>query len=112
VLLALLDSCSEVPAVVEALRISRTREPYPEGLRDVLVPQTNADTLSGLGYRIEVLLSDGRQDEAVATAVAAADWVTRSVTSSDAPRTDPADLGELMTHAGADIQEAAAAQRP
>jgi hypothetical protein len=108
VLLGLLDSCSEVPAVVEALRISRTHEPYPAGLGDLLVPQTNADTLSGLGYTVETLLSDGRRDKAVDVALATADWVSRAVSSPDAPRTDPDDLAELMTHARADISEAAA----
>lgn len=108
-LLGLLDQYGDEPAVVMALRESRGQQPYPAGLRDFLVPQTNEETLSDLGYRVEEFLSEGKDDNATALALATADWLRQSLSLPGAPRTDPGDLAELVGHARTDIDEAAAA---
>lgn len=110
VLLGLLDQYGDTPAVVKALRRSRSQEPYPAGLRDFLVPQTNEETLSDLGYQVEDYLSDGQDQKATALALATADWLRHSLSRPDAPRTDPDDLADLVTHVRSDIDEAARRQ--
>ncbi|WP_432097851.1 hypothetical protein [Streptomyces sp. WAC 04229] len=108
VLMGLLDQYSENSAVVTALREYREREPYPAGLKGYLVPQTNDDTLAGLSFTIEELLSDGRQGKAVDLALATTDCLRR--VAPRAGELDPAldDLGEVMDHSHRDLQEAAA----
>ncbi|WP_326794084.1 hypothetical protein OG946_35910 [Streptomyces sp. NBC_01808] len=96
--LGLLDHYGDAPEVVDALRDARTREPYPAGLRDVLVPQTDTETLSDMGYRVEALLADGNVEQATTLALAIADWLRRSLTGPAA---------DLMGHARADIAQAA-----
>ncbi|SEN16323.1 hypothetical protein [Actinacidiphila rubida] len=108
VLLGLLDQCSETPKVVAALRTSRTHEPYPAGLHDYLVPQTNADTLPGLGHHVEELLSDKEEEKATALATATANWVRESLQYAEVPKPQADELADLMAHAEADIDEAAA----
>ncbi|MEO3764699.1 hypothetical protein [Streptomyces sp. B8F3] len=98
VFLGLLDRYGDVPEVVEALRDARTREPYPAGLRKVLVPQTDAETLSDVGYRVEALLTDGKVEQAAALALAIADWLRRSLTGP---------VADLMAHVREDIAQAA-----
>ncbi|AUH38919.1 hypothetical protein [Streptomyces sp. CMB-StM0423] len=95
----LLDRYGDAPEVVEALREARGQEPYPAGLRDVLVPQTDSETLSDLGYRVEASLTDGEVERAAELALAIADWLRRSLTGP---------VADLMGHARADIAQAAA----
>ncbi|WBB61766.1 hypothetical protein O7599_04220 [Streptomyces sp. WMMC500] len=109
VLLGLLDQYSDAPAVLKALRTSRGQEPYPEGLRDFLVPQTDEETLSDLGYRVEQFLAEGQVENAVALALATADWLRASLTGPEAVQTGVGDLAALVTSARDDIEEAAAA---
>ena len=56
--------------MVTALRELRAHTPYPQGLADYLVPQTNTETLASLSWQIESLLADDRVDEAVELALA------------------------------------------
>ncbi|AKH86389.1 hypothetical protein AA958_33835 [Streptomyces sp. CNQ-509] len=98
VFLGLLDRYGDAPEVVEALREARIRKPYPEGLRDVLVPQTDSETLPDLGYRVEAALTDGKVERAAELALAIAGWLRRSLTGP---------VAELMGHAGEDIAQAA-----
>jgi hypothetical protein len=109
VLLDLLDQYSEAPAVVGALRAARARDPYPAGLRDYLVPQTDEETLSGLGHDVEQLLSERDEAKATALAAATANWVRDSLEHAPAPAPETGELAELMAHAEADIDQAAAA---
>ncbi|MCF2127929.1 hypothetical protein L1I79_16005 [Strepomyces sp. STD 3.1] len=108
VLMGLLDQYSENPAVVAALREYREREPYPAGLKGYLLPQTNDETLAGLSFTVEELLSDGQQGKAVDLALATTDCLQR--VAPRAEELDPAldDLGEVMDHTHQDLQEAAA----
>ncbi|MFS4096888.1 hypothetical protein [Streptomyces sp. AF1A] len=107
VLLGLLDQYSENAAVLGALRESRARDPYPAGLRGHLVPETDEETLSSLAHRIELCLGDGNEKEAVALALATADWLRRVAGEAESP--DPAvrELGHLMAHLHEDIGKAA-----
>ena len=103
-LLGLLDQYGGTPEVVEALRRSRERDPYPAGLRELLVPQTDAETLSDLGYRIEAFLTDGKVERAAALALTTADWLRRSLTGAEA---EQAGLDDLLTYAREDLDQAA-----
>lgn len=98
VFLGLLDQWSENPAVVTALRESREQTPYPEGLRGTLVPQTDAETLGGLAYRIEELLGDGRRSEAVDLARATATWLRRVAPRAEELDPDLGEMRELVDH--------------
>ncbi|MEW2466496.1 hypothetical protein AB0919_15940 [Streptomyces sp. NPDC046994] len=104
VLMGLLDQFSENTAVVTALRESRQRTPYPAGLRDSLVPETDDETLAGISFKIEELLGDGRRKEAVELALATAAWLQKAAPRAE--ELDPAvgDLDELMGHVREDIR--------
>ncbi|WP_181791233.1 hypothetical protein [Streptomyces phytophilus] len=68
--------------MVGALCRFRVRDPFPPGVGEFLVPQADAETLSDLGYRIEVFLADGEVGEvgeAAALALAAAGWLGESL---------------------------------
>ncbi|MEU3663443.1 hypothetical protein AB0E77_27435 [Streptomyces sp. NPDC032940] len=108
VLMGLLDRYSEDPAVVTALREYRERDPYPAGLRDHLVPETDDETLAGLSFAVEELLGDGQQEKAVGLALATTDCLRQ--VAPRAAELDPAtaDMGEVMEHTHQDLQEAAA----
>ncbi|MFI1166988.1 hypothetical protein ACH4UM_26155 [Streptomyces sp. NPDC020801] len=108
VLMGLLDEFSERPAVVTALRESREQTPYPPGLKGHLVPETDDETLGGLACKIEELLGDGRKEDAVELALAAASWLHQ--VSPRAEQLDPGvgDMGDLMDHVRQDIRTAAA----
>ncbi|MFF0728555.1 hypothetical protein [Streptomyces sp. NPDC004134] len=93
--LGVLDQHGGTPEVVRALRESRSREPYPPGLQHVLVPQTDAETLSDLGYRVEALLADGEDEKATALALATADWLRQSLSAT--PQTGLAGLADTVT---------------
>lgn len=106
-LLGLLDQYGDTPEVIGALRDSREQEPYPAGLDEVLVPQTDEETLSDLGYRIEALLADEEAGKAAALALATADWLRRSLAGPAAPQARPDDLADLLTHVREGIDRAA-----
>lgn len=107
VLLGLLDQYTDDTAVLDALRESRAREPYPAGLRGHLLPETGEETLSSLAYRIEKCLGDDNEKEAVALALATADWLRRVAGQSNDPDPTVRELGSLMAHVYADISDAA-----
>ncbi|MEU6367988.1 hypothetical protein ABZ876_20145 [Streptomyces sp. NPDC046931] len=107
VLMGLLDRYSGNPAVVTALRESRERTPYPPGLEDFLVPETDDETLGSLAFKIEELLGDGRREEATALALATADWLRRVAPRAGELDPEVGDMGELMDHMHRDIQGAA-----
>ncbi|MEU4169860.1 hypothetical protein AB0F46_23645 [Streptomyces sp. NPDC026665] len=108
VLLGHLDQYSEDPAVVDAVQQARAKDPFPVGLRGYLAPETNAETLGSLAFRIEELLGESRVDDAVALALATADWLRGAAENADAPSADVREMGELMGHLHWDISEAAA----
>jgi hypothetical protein len=74
---SLLDELTEQPAVVTALRELRARTPYPPGLEDYLVPDTDKDTLTGLAQAVENLLGEDRTGDAVRLADATAAMLQR-----------------------------------
>ena len=85
-----------------AMRAYRARTPYPPGLEPYLAPPTDDDTLAGIAFNVEKLLSEERTREAVELALATAAWLQQI-----APRVRE-DLEELMEQARQDIEEAAA----
>ncbi|MFD8733656.1 hypothetical protein ACFV06_01935 [Streptomyces sp. NPDC059618] len=107
VLLGHLDQYSEDHAVLAAVRHARAQDPYPDGLRGYLTPDTNDATLGGLASRIEELLGDNREKDATALALATADWLRRAAQNAEAPDADVREMGELMGHMHQDISEAA-----
>lgn len=106
VLMGLLDTYSENHAVVTALREFRERTPYPAGLKEYLLPETDDETIAALASRIEHLLGDGETYRSVRLALATADCLRQI--APQAARLDPGaeDLGELMDHCHQDIEEA------
>lgn len=108
VLLGHLDQYSEDPAVLEAVRHARAQDPFPVALRGYLTPDTNAETLGSLAFRVEELLGDDRVDDAVALALAIADWLHGAAEKAESPSADVREMGELMGHLHRDISEAAA----
>ncbi|MFF4353841.1 hypothetical protein [Streptomyces sp. NPDC001530] len=106
VLLGHLDQYSDDPAVLAVVRHARAQDPYPDGLRGYLTPETNDDTLGGLAFRIEELLDDNREADATALALTTADWLRRAVQNTDAPNADSREMGELMGHMHQDSSEA------
>ncbi|MFE1292411.1 hypothetical protein [Streptomyces sp. NPDC058751] len=108
VLLGHLDRYGEDPAVLEAVRHARAQDPFPVGLRGYLVPETNAETLGSLAFRVEELLGDDRVEDAVALALATADWLRGAAENAESPSADVREMGELMGHVHRDISEAAA----
>lgn len=107
VLLGHLDQYSEDPAVLDAVRHARSRNPYPTGLRGYLAPETNDETLGGLAFRIEELLGDNRRQDATALALTTSDWLRRAAQDAESPTSDVRGMGELMGHMHHDISEAA-----
>ncbi|MEU6097252.1 hypothetical protein [Streptomyces sp. NPDC047079] len=107
VFMGLLDRFSANPAVVTALRESRERTPYPRGLHDYLVPETDDETLGSLAYKIEELLGDGRRDDATELALATAEWLRETAPRAEELDPEVGDMGELMGHIHRDIQAAA-----
>ncbi|MET9902854.1 hypothetical protein [Streptomyces sp. NPDC006446] len=107
VLLGHLDQYSEDPAVLAAVRHARAQDPYPVRLRGYLTPETNDETLGGLAYRIEELLGDNREQDAIALALATADWLRSAAQNAESPNADVREMGELMDHMHQDISEAA-----
>jgi hypothetical protein len=71
-LIALLDSYSANPAVVNALREVRTRSSLPPIVGLYLAPDTDSATLAGLAWAIENLLGEDRVDDAVQLALGTA----------------------------------------
>ncbi|MFF4956528.1 hypothetical protein [Streptomyces sp. NPDC001222] len=110
VFMGLLDRLSENSAVVDALREFRERTPYPAGLKGYLVPETDDETIAGIAFRIEELLSDGERDKAVELALAMAECLRQVAPRAKELDPDLVDLGELMEHSRKDLQEAAAEQ--
>lgn len=108
VLMGNLDRYSDDPAVLDAVRRARAQTPYPEGLREHLTPATTDATLTGLGSAIEGLLSDGREDDATALALATADWLRGAVRDTENPGAELREVGELMDHLYRDIRESGA----
>ncbi|AVH54870.1 hypothetical protein [Streptomyces dengpaensis] len=108
VLMGLLDQCSAEPAVVTALREFRERTPYPSGLKDYLVPETDDETLATLAFKIEELLGDRRGEEAVHLALATATWLQEAAPGAETHDPKFGEMGELMGHIRHDIQSAAA----
>ncbi|WP_392957476.1 hypothetical protein [Streptomyces sp. LN245] len=107
VLLGHLDQYSEDPAVLAAVQHARAQDPYPDGLRGYLTPETNDETLGGLAFQIEKLLGDDREQDATALALATADWLHRVAQNAGTPNADVREMGELMDHMHQDIGEAA-----
>lgn len=102
-LIGLLDLISMEPAVVTALSELRAREPYPPGTEDHLPPDTNGETLASVSFKIEELLGEESDTEAVALTVAITTMLEQS-----APRVrelDPklGDLGEQAAQTRRDI---------
>lgn len=108
VLMGLLDQFSEEPAVVTALRESREQTPCPPGLQGYLVPETDDETLGSIAFKIEELLGDGREKEAVELALATAAWLHQAAPRAEQLDPRVGDLGELMDHVRQDIQASAA----
>ncbi|MEU4090726.1 hypothetical protein [Streptomyces aureus] len=107
VLLGHLDQYSEDQAILAAVRHARAQDPYPQGLRGYLTPETNDETLGGLAFRIEELLGDNRERDAIALALATADWLQRAAQNAESPDDDVREMGELMGHMHQDIGDAA-----
>jgi hypothetical protein len=107
-LLGVLNEYSDDPGVISALRTRRERDPYPAALHDYLPAQTNAETLSGLAYHVDDLLSRKQEKEAAALAGATADWVRQAIADETDPTTRLRELSTLLAHAHTDITEAAA----
>ncbi|MFI9610121.1 hypothetical protein ACIHCM_00180 [Streptomyces sp. NPDC052023] len=107
VLMGQLDRYSDEGAVLDALRASRAQDPYPGGLRDYLPPDTTDETLGTVAARIEDLLADGREEEAVRLALATTSWLRHVAESADDPLPVVREMGELMAHVHEDVGEAA-----
>ncbi|MER6978384.1 hypothetical protein [Streptomyces carpinensis] len=108
VFMGLLDQFSEEAAVVTALRESREQTPYPAGLEEYLVPETDDETLAGLAFKIEELLGDGLEQKAVELALSTAAWLHEAAPRAAQLDPEVGDLGELMEHTREDIQASAA----
>lgn len=108
VLMGLLDRYSADPAVVTALRESRERTPCPPGLEGCLVPDTDAETLAGVAYKIEELFGDGERKKAVDLALATLAWLQEAAPRAERLDAGLGDMDEVLGHAKRDIQEAAA----
>ncbi|WP_306192012.1 MULTISPECIES: hypothetical protein [unclassified Streptomyces] len=108
VLMGLLDQYSEESAVVTALRESREETPFPAGLEEYLVPETDDETLAGLSFKIEELLGDGLEKKAVELALSTTAWVDDVAPRVEQLDPEVGDLAELMEHTREDIQASAA----
>ncbi|MGW1160896.1 hypothetical protein ACWD5Q_21155 [Streptomyces sp. NPDC002513] len=106
--MGVLDQLSENSAVVTALREFRERTPYPAGLRGYLVPETDDETLAGIAFRIEELLSEGETAQAVELALAMAECLRQVAPRAEEGGPGLDDLGKLMEHSREDLREAAA----
>jgi hypothetical protein len=69
--LGMLDRVGAEPAVATALAEYREQHPDPPDLAPLLVPATSIETLPGVSGEIELLLGEGRLDDAVRAAAAA-----------------------------------------
>ncbi|MCP2242426.1 hypothetical protein [Lentzea aerocolonigenes] len=85
--IGVLDELTARPDVVSALRSLRSSDGDPPDLEGVLPPATDDSTLASLSWRIERLLGDARDSEAVRLAVASVDLLRRIVPSLDAELT-------------------------
>ena len=79
--IGLLDELTARPDVVWALRSLRSSDGDPPDLAGVLPPATDDSTLASLSWRIEQLLGEAWDTEAVRLAVAAVDLLRRIVPS-------------------------------
>jgi hypothetical protein len=102
-----LDHFGENAAVVEALRVYRGRSPLPAGLRDVLPPDTGAETLSDIAQRIEELLGERRAQDATRLALTTTDWLGGLARSAAPDSPEVEQTSELMSHLHTDITRAA-----
>ncbi|USX53779.1 hypothetical protein [Lentzea sp. HUAS12] len=71
--IGLLDELTARPDVVTALRSVRASDGDPPELAGLMPPATDESTLASLSWRIERLLGETRDEEAVRSAVAAVD---------------------------------------
>ncbi|GAA0909992.1 hypothetical protein [Streptomyces thermoalcalitolerans] len=101
-----LDRYSEDADVVEALRSLRAESPLPAELEGVLPPDTDAETLSAVSYRIEELLFERHPQGAARLALAATDWVRDAARRAPSASAQVGELGDLMAHLHQDISEA------
>ncbi|MFF8017900.1 hypothetical protein [Streptomyces sp. NPDC007929] len=107
VLMGHLDRYSDDHAVVAALHAAREQDPFPAGLRDYLLPQTNDETLGTLASRMERLLVEQREADATALAQATTAWLGDVADNADSPGPAVLEMGSVMGHLRRDIAESA-----
>ncbi|MDN5382108.1 hypothetical protein QEP66_08420 [Streptomyces sp. LB8] len=103
-----LDRYSEDADVVEALCSLRAQNPPPAELEGVLPPDTDAETLSAVSYRIEELLFERHPQDAARLALAATDWLRNIARQATSASGQVGEMGDLMAHLHRDIDEAGA----
>jgi hypothetical protein len=105
-LVGLLEEISGTSAMVTALRELRARHPDPPGLERYLPPDTDSSSLAALAQHVEILLREGRDDDAVALELA-----TIAMLQGLVPRAVELDpsmrwLEEHVEHLRRDIEDA------
>ncbi|WP_151772322.1 hypothetical protein [Streptomyces abyssomicinicus] len=104
-----LDHFGENAAVVDAVRAYRGRSPLPAGLRDVLPPDTDEATLSGIAQRVEELLGERRTQDATRLALTTTEWLGGVARGAAPDSPEVTEMSELMSHLHTDIARAAPA---
>jgi hypothetical protein len=103
----LLDTYSAQQAVLAALAELRAAHADPPELSGYLTLDTDHETLSGLAWHMEVLFADGRVDEAVRVALAAATLLERLAPRAKELEPTLPDLGAQAGQVRAGVAEAA-----